>query len=807
MPLCVLLFFPPYRTVGMAAKFELAKLLGAQERLRREEENKPKNVLRGGHLRSSSSSSNGFGGIAPSDSMQLISEESMAPTLRHEVSQDRRAALDSASSMDLSPSNTLMSGTEDANMPMSVDEDSRASTATPRQRQSLVASAAQTHITRNPKYNFPTQQFHHQVPVPGKPEEKVMLSSEYHDVTEYHLRVCMAINYKTRNPLKPDGTKNAPTKYSYRIYSRPSVILLKLLQERRNPESELRHAFVVVDENEPIFEFADYDLPSECVEPAVHGSNLLDLVGYATAVIRLLESQILAVNLLCFGDGYVPFVSNENAKWSAHCHMAFPHNARVALATVRKQCADRIAEAYKDQVKSAKPLIFRRTNKAGKEELMHFADNKIFTKKRNFRAPYATKADKTASLVPTDAVPLWNRPESDMCASDKPFEGLSTSMITCRTSIEMWNANNVRNPKVLEAARGTDTKNPQLDVVTFQSDFRCLPVTGNSAIYVKKILYDSKDGGCPPVILTEKYLKSDSNTGKYEWRTMKDRIGGVIDECIEWVFKLLYSDSWTEVKRNALLHGGSEQGMVEGIVELCRISPLHTQAFLALLPHAYQPGKPLNQEFINGADPMIDVVLEAASGIADAFQPILKTEARIVSAWRELWEFRTLVELSYSNTSTRAQRAARKEYLDNLGERASVVFTSAVLERTDAKLDVRECCRDVAFMDTFATELLIWSGQAVYTFQREACAENLPILNVLCTTEDEYSHLLEKCMIYTCTRLGRTPDVPASAITVHAPMFRVEDSIDSLAADLQKVIGGIGETKIWRENRHWKGLL
>jgi hypothetical protein len=110
-------------------------------------------------------------------------------------------------------------------------------------------------------------------------------------------------------------------------------------------------------------------------------------------------------------------------------------------------------------------------------------------------------------------------------------------------------------------------------------------------------------------------------------------------------------------------------------------------------------------------------------------------------------------------------------------------------------------------MDTFATELLIWSGQAVYTFQREACAENLPILNVLCTTEDEYSHLLEKCMIYTCTRLGRTPDVPASAITVHAPMFRVEDSIDSLAADLQKVIGGIGETKIWRENRHWKGLL
>lgn len=736
-----------------------------------------------------------------SDSMHIVSEESMAPNLRLEVSQDRCAALESASSMDLSP---ILS--EDANMGEASTP--RGSSLASQQRQALTASSAQSHITRDPRYNFATQKFPYQVPGESRNASEVMVKSKYHDVSEYQLRVCVAINYKTSNPYRPDGSKNPKTKYSYRIYARPSVILLKLLQERLNPSSELRHAFVVVDEDEPIFRFGDYDLPAECIDPAVHGKNLMDLVGYATAVNRLLESQIMAVNLLCFGDGYVPFVSTENEKWSAHLHMTFPYNTRVTLATVMKQCADRIEEAYRDGLKSAKPLIYKQINKAGKEELAHVADKKIFTKKRNFRMPYATKADKTASLVPTNSLPLWNRPASYMCASDATFEGLSACMITCRTSIEMWNPNNMRNAHLLEAARGTATKNAQLDAVSFQSDFRCLPVTGNSANYTKKILYDVKDGACPPVILTEKYLKTDSNTGKYEWRTLRDRIDGVVDECIEWVFKLLYSDSWLETKRNALLHGGEEQAMVEGIAELCRKSPLHTQAFLALLPHVYQPGKPLDQPFMNSPDPALDVVIDAASSIADAFQPIKKTEAKLVAAWRDVWEFRAHVELSYSNTCTDAQRSARKAYLKDLGERATVLFTQAAVERSDARIDVRSCSNDVAFMDAFATELLIWSGQAVYVFQREPSAERLPLLNVLCTTEEEYTHLFERCMAYTCTRLGRIPDVPASAVIVCAPSgssFVEGDPIDALAADLQKVIGEKG-AKIARGTRHWKYL-
>lgn len=772
----------------MTSKFDLSKLLSAQERVRKAEQQaakrpQPEDEERG-ILKSSSTT------------MIMVSDESRMPSLRHEVSQDRRTALDSASSTDcLLPMSAAAAGTilnsEDANMCDEQDEHGTSLTTT----------------SKDPRYNFPTQEFVYQVPDAGRPRGDVMTESKYHDVHEYHMRVCIAINYKTSNPFRPDGSKNPPTKYKYRIYARPSVVLLKLLRERNIvPNAELRHAFIITEEAEPLFRYGDYDLPPESRIASVHGKNCMDLVGYALAMYRLLESQVLCVNLLCYGDGYVPFVSTESAKWSAHCHMPFPYAERTSLSTVMKQCAERVTDAYNAGIKAAKPLIYKRTNKSGKEELCRFADDKVFTKKRNFRLPFATKADKTATLVPTESVPLWNRPDSDLCVANTPFETLSAALICCRTSMEMWNANNVRNAKLLEAVRGKQNKAaPQLDVVTYQHDFRCLPVTGSATTYLKKVQYESKGGALP--VLLAKYRKSNASTGKYEWLSSRELVDTLIDECIGWVFKLLYDDEWLVLKRNAQLHGGGQKRMVEGIMELCRKSPMHAQAFFVLLPHIYQPGKPLDQRLVGEpADLALDKVIESAEAIGSVFHSIHIADSDRTAAWKELWEYRTYIETTYSNTCTDEQRRLRSAYLCKLGDKASGIFSpQADAHLVDAKVDVRRCCSDVSSLDVLATELLIWSGQAIYAFQRESAAisANLPLLDVLCVTDDEFAQLIEKCAIYTCTRLGRTPDVPATALRVYAPGFSGEDPIDALANDLQKAITE-NEKLFSRGNRYWQ---
>lgn len=706
----------------------------------------------------SSSSSSISGLIQPVDSM-------MSSSLQHQPltdSDDMAASMRSSSAISPDESMPDIFGAEATMM----------DAAPPR------GSAAQADRESFPRKGFtyeveetPSQKARH--PTYQRKESDIMELSPYYSLADYPKRVCIAENYVTKfrqvfdqatgtYKLKTtdDRGKELPkTRYKYWIYSRPSAFLTKVAAK----SEETRHAFVIVEENEPVFAYFDFDLPEQHKRP-VHGVSSVNLLGYALAMLRMLISAALGMNVLCVADGYVLYDSDDAKKWSHHTHVPWPFNERLSLAEVMKKAVTRLEEVRKDRLKAVAPLFFAHVDKkTGKDVETCVIDKNVFTKKRNFRVPYARKADKNAALVPSTAVDRWNRPEdAEMCGSESYYMGLSACMILCRNSREFWT------PRVLKNADMLKTRE---DATAVKDDFWCMPVTGNSRAHFKALVELSSGANGA----------FDGATGQWRWSASgkEQHVDVRIEKRLEGMFRLLYDESWKDLTRNAEARGVGCARIVEDLMGVCRRSPLHAQAAMVLLAHCYKPGAGLAQR-MHGSDSL--GVFEAVTECARAVGDVLCRRGALETAFSHVWRFRTLVELTYSNTCTEEQRTERTAFLASLGTRASAAFTEQhALD--GGEYDVRGCAYDCLFIDLFISELLLWSGQAVFVFQRDKRHPEAAPLDVLPRSDEDYEELLRKCVYYACTRLpGRQVDAPTRAVLAPAALLRPEPVYELIKA-------------------------
>ena len=720
-----------------SAVLQLSRLITGHER-DREESNKRRTHNR--VLASSSSSSIGAGA-------QVFSEESMGADYRHDVEEDAQM---SDSRGVTSAEDSIM--TDGAPHPHQVhgDRDSFV-------RQTFKFAAEDSPGGGKKGSNGPA--YHHT----ERTKHNTMELSDYYDKTVYPKRVCIAENYRfnfrvTTNPATgrqevqrrdAKGRDYPETLYKYHIYPRPSAFLTKVASE----SEETRYAFTIVEEGEPVFAYFDFDMGPEHRKPELHGDSMINLLGYSMAIVRMLLSQVLCINVLCMGDGFVVYESEQREKWSAHVHVGWPFEERISLHDVMAKVSARLSEVHADGVKAVAPMFYTRYDKNAKKDAeMCTIDKTVYTKKRNFRVPYAKKAKEGSTVLkPTRTVTLWNRPQdAEMCASDALYRGLSACMVLCRNSFEFWNTHTVRKREVLP---------PRGDATLLPQDFQCLPVTGKVQTYKQLLTELASKENCgldqderPPAVVWG---------GKNTSLPVDTRIEGYLDK----LFRLLYDESWPDAVRLGQSKGGEHQRVVTALYRTCRRSPLHTQAVLVLVPQVYKTGMNLLQTFPRSNVPTFDKVVEYARLIGDVF-----AGSRPCSeAFEHLWEFRTMVELAYSNTSTVAQRAKRADYLHKLGSMAQPIFTEEYALK-GGSYNASGCATDVTFIDMFITEVLLWSGQAVYTFEMDPAAnDDAKLLDVFPRDDPDYEDLFKRCIYYTCRRLARQVDVPSRTTLARGP--------------------------------------
>jgi hypothetical protein len=669
-----------------SAAFQLSRLLSSQEK-EREENNKkrPHNRILG----CSSSSSIGAGA-------QIFSEESMGADYRHDVEEDAHMA-DSRGAT--SAEDTIMTeGPSSHRHSIHADRDSF-----PRQTFKFAAEDADESKKKsnNPMYHRTE-----------RTSLNTMELSDFYDKTVYPKRVCIAENYRFNfkvitNPVtgrqevqrKDARGKDYPeTLYKYHIYPRPSAFLTKVAAD----SEEIRYAFAIVEEGEPIFAYFDFDMGPEYRKPELHGDSMINLLGYSMAMVRMLISQVLCINVLCMGDGFVVYESEQKSKWSAHTHVGWPFEERISLHDVMVKVSARLSEVHADGVKAVAPMFYTRFDKNSQKDVETCTiDKTVYTKKRNFRVPGAKKAKEgSPALRPTKAVTLWNRPQdTEMCASESLYMGLSACMIICRNSFEFWNTHTVRKRDVLPA-KG--------DVALFSQDFQCLPVTGKVQTYKQLLSELASQDNCR--------LDQDKRPAAIVWggKNTSLPVDTRIEKYLEKFFRLLYDESWPDTVRLAQSRGGEFQRVVTDIYKICRKSPLHIQAVLVIMPQVYKTGMDLLQIFPRSNERTFDKVVEYARLIGDVFA----RSGPCAEAFEHLWEFRTMVELAYSNTSTTTQRAKRAEYLHKLGSLALPIFTEEHA-LNGGSYNACGCATDILFIDMFITEVMLWSGQAVHVFEMD----------------------------------------------------------------------------------------
>jgi hypothetical protein len=739
------------------AAFKLSRLLSNQEKERDEVSKKrPHNRILG----SSSSSSIGPGA-------QIFSEESMGLDYRHDVEEDAQMS-DSRGAT--STEDTIMTDGAPPQHHVHADRDSF-----PRQTFKFASEecdgSKKKANSSNPSYQRTE-----------RTKLNTMELSDYYDKTVYPRRVCIAENYRFNfktiiNPItgkqevqrKDAKGKDYPeTLYKYHIYPRPSAFLIKVAMQ----SDETRYAFIIVEEGEPIFAYFDFDLGPEHRKLELHGDSHINLLGYSMAMIRMLISQVLCVNVLCMGDGYALYETEKKEKWSDHVHVAWPFEERISLHDVMAKVSSRLSEVHADGVKAVAPMFFTRYDKNAKKEVETcVVDMTVYTKKRNFRVPYAKKAKEGSSILkPTTSVKLWNKPQdTEMCASNALYEGLSTCMVLCRNSFEFWNSHTVRKKEVLPA-KG--------DVALFSQDFQCLPVTGKVQTYKQVLSELASQDNCR--------LDQDKRPAAIVWggKNTSLPVDTRIEKYLEKFFRLLYDESWPDAVRLAQSRGADYQRVLTDIYKICRKSPLHTQAVLVLLPQVYKTGMDLLQVFPRSSELTFDKVVEYARLIGDVFS----RSGPCSEAFEHLWEFRTMVEMAYSNTCTPAQRTKRAEYLDKLGSMALPVFTEEYA-LNGGSYNASGCATDIVFIDMFITEVMLWSGQAVHVFEMDPATggdNTAKLLDVLPKDRSDYDDLFRRCIYYTCRRLGRQVDVPSRTTRARGPVTHRRPELPPMYEEMKR---------------------
>ena len=739
-----------------AAILKLSKLLSNQEKDREESMKGHKRILT-----SSSSSSMGAGA-------QIFSEESMMSGFRHEVEEDAQMS-DSRGALS---EDTVMT---DITPQVHVDRDSFP-------RQSFKFAADDSDSNGKKKANPFTQRTE-------RTRYNTMELSDYYSKLDHPKRVCIAENFKFHlksifNPktgkeevqrTDANGKPFPETLYKYHIYSRPSAFLSKVAMQ----SEETRYAFVIVEEGEPVFAYFDFDLGPEHRKPELHGESSINLLGYSLAMFRMVMSQILCINLLCVSDGVVIAESEQKKKWSNHAHIPWPFEERISLNDVMTKAQMRFSEVHAEGVKAVAPMFYTRFDKnANKEVEACVIDKNVYTKKRNFRVPYAMKAkDNSPILKPVPRLDLWNRPEdTEMCASQDLYQGLSAYMILCRNSLEFWTPHTVRTKDIFPV-KG--------DVVLSSQDFQCLPVTGKVQTYKQLLNELGSPDNCT--------LDQDRRPATMVWggRNTSPPVDSRIEKYIEKLFRLLYDENWADATRMGQSKGGEYQRIINKLYGVCRNSPLHTQALLVLIPHVYKTGMNLLQQFPRSAELTFDKVAEYAKIVGDVFA----RNGPCSEAFEHVWEFRSSVELAYSNTCTQAQRIKRAEYLHKLGGLAMPIFTDDYALR-GGSYNASGCATDVIFIDMFITEMMLWSGQAIYVFQMdpETGGDDSKLLDVLPKNDSDYDELFKRCVYYTCHRLGRQVESPSRNTKARGPLCSPKRELPPLFEAMKKRAGAKGFT-------------